>query len=344
MTVRAGPLMLLCLAIACADEGEAPAPEPLVAASTAIVGRGTFVPTIRASGTVVPRAGAVARLAAPAPSRVTAVHVNAGDRVSAGQPLVTLDAPLFAADSAGATAALDAAQAAWERAVRLQREGILAAREVEQRAAELAQARALAATSRRNAELAVLRSPIAGVVTRIDAALGASVDPAMTLVEVVDTRGLELALQLPPAEAARLRSGMRGRLAVPGADTVAILVVAVGAAVDPASRTVPVRARPLTMAGLRVDQTVTALIELPAIADATLLPASALVPEGDSAIVVFTVDSARVVHRTPVTIGPRSDLVVTILAGVTAGQTVVTDGAFAMVDGATLEPADSGRP
>ncbi len=331
-------------AAGCGGGEEAAPPEPLVAAATAPVLRGDFTPAIHASGTVVARSGALARLAAPAPSRVTAVHVNLGDRVAQGTPLVTLDAPLFSADSAGTAAALTAAQAAWERAVRLEQEGIVPAREVEQRAAELAQARASAATSRRNAELSVLRAPITGVVTGLDASLGASVDPGMTLVEVVDPRSLDVAIALSPDDAARIRPGMPVTISAPGIGPIKARVVAIGAAVDPASRTVTVRARPAAATGLRVDQTVTAVITLPSLPDAILVPAAAIVPEGDSAVVVFTVDSARVVHRTPIIIGQRSDSIVTVRQGLTPGEIVVTAGAFAMVDGATLDHAAGVRP
>ncbi len=344
MTRRVAIALALLLGAGCGGDEEAPPAEPLVAAATAPVIRGDFTPTIRASGTVVARSGALARLAAPAPSRVTAVHVNLGDRVAEGAPLVTLDAPLFSADSAGSAAALTAAQAAWERAVRLQHDGIVPAREVEQRAAELAQARAAAATSRRNAELSVLKAPMAGVVTALDAALGASVDPGTMLVEIVDPRSLDVAIALSPDDAARVRPGMHVTITAAGIEPLDARVVTIGAVVDPASRTVTVRARPLASTALRVAQTVRAEIALPTVTDATLVPASAIVPEGDSVVVVFTVDSSRVVHRTPITIGERSDSVVTVRQGISAGEMVVTAGAFAMVDGAALDRNTGSRP
>lgn len=334
-----GLLCALALAAGCGQEAEPPPAEPFVTAETATVTLGDFTPTIRATATVTPRAGAVARLAAPAPSRVTAIQVGLGDRVAAGQALVTLDGPLFSADSASTAAQVSAAEAAWERAVRLQREGILPVREVEQRAAELAQARAAAAASRRNAELAVLRAPIAGVVTRLDAALGAAVDPSMPLVEVVDPSAVELSLAILPEEASGLRVGMRGHVVVGGGESVAFVVTAIGGVVDPASRTVAIRARPSTPRGLRVGQSVAAVIELPPVPASVMIPAAALVPEGDSATVVFTVDAERVVHRTPVTIGARADSLVTIRTGLDVGETVVTAGAYSMVDGATLDQA-----
>ncbi len=336
------PYRLMCalaFAAGCGEDVEAPPAEPLVTAETATVAVGDFTPTIRATATVTPRAGAVARLAAPAPSRVTGIQVGLGDRVAAGQALVTLDGPLFTADSASAAAQVSAAEAGWERAVRLQGEGILPVREVEQRAAELAQARATAAASRRNAELAVLRAPIAGVVTRLDAALGAAVDPSMPLVEVVDPSALELSLALLPEQASGLRVGMRGHFMVAEGESVAFVVTAIGAVVDPSNRTIAIRARPSSPRGLRVGQSVAAVVELPPVAASLMIPAAALVPEGDSATVVFTVDAGHVVHRTPVTVGVRADSLVTILTGLEVGETVVTAGAYGMVDGATLGQA-----
>jgi multidrug resistance efflux pump len=63
---------------------------------------------------------------------------------------------------------------------------------VEQAASEVAKARSEAVAARRSAQLSVLRSPIAGVVTRLTAVLGASVDVNQPLVEVADPSSLDV--------------------------------------------------------------------------------------------------------------------------------------------------------
>lgn len=339
MTSRhAVPFLALVATLACGGSpGEEEAPIPIVEAGTAATVRGDFIPTVRASGRVVPRTGGIARLAAPVSSRITRVHVTVGDRVRPGDPLVTLDVPLLASTAAEADAARDAAEADWQRAVRLEREGILPAREVERRAVERARAVATALAAHRAADLGVLRAPIAGTVTRMDAMLGAEVDPATPLVEVVDPRALDVELDVTPATARLVRPGAVVAIDAGGPTPLGGRVTTVSSAVDPDRRTVAVRVR-VTGSELRLDQSVTATITLPAMHRAVLVPTAAIVPVGDSAMSVFVVDSAGVVTRRPVTLGPRSDSVAVVVAGLDSGQTVVTTGAFGMVEGSVVRP------
>src|SRR2546430_11492826 len=81
--------LLLAMAVAgCkggAAAGDAATPQAVVGAQTAVVTKGPFTETLGAIGTVVPRPGHVAALAAPQPARITHIYVTAGptDRGSA---------------------------------------------------------------------------------------------------------------------------------------------------------------------------------------------------------------------------------------------------------------------
>src|SRR5262245_43393569 len=190
---RPQAVLLLALIVACGEGAgeEAETATPVVSVRTAIVTAGTFTETIGAIGTVAPRPGHLASLGAPGPTRVSAVLVAVGQHVSVGHPLVELDQSTFQAAAQSADAALAAAERAHERAQRLAAEGIAPRKDVDQAAAELARARADAVAARRAEQLAVLRSPIVGVVTRLDASLGASVDVGQPLVEVADPAALD---------------------------------------------------------------------------------------------------------------------------------------------------------
>src|SRR5439155_1615817 len=76
-----------------------------------------------------------------------------------------------------AATALETAQHNFARAARLVQAGILPQKDSDQAASELAQAQVAAVTARRSQQLATLRAPLSGVVTRMSAVLGASVDP-----------------------------------------------------------------------------------------------------------------------------------------------------------------------
>ena len=113
---------LLALALACKGKEEAPAEttKSVVAANTVTASIEPFTHTVAALGTVVSRPGRFAALSAPSPTRITKVHVAAGDRVSAGSSLVEFEQVGFNAAASAADASLTAAQRNYERAQRLQ--------------------------------------------------------------------------------------------------------------------------------------------------------------------------------------------------------------------------------
>jgi len=150
---------------------------------TAVVGVGTaaatlerFPQTIGAIGTVSARPGRYAALAAPGPTRVARIFVVAGQRVSKGDSLIEFERAPFDAAALSAAAALASAERNAARAARLAQAGILPQRDADQAAADLAAAQSAAVTARRAQELATLRAPLAGVVTRMSAVMGASAD------------------------------------------------------------------------------------------------------------------------------------------------------------------------
>src|SRR5689334_14766123 len=112
------------LAVACtksgADEAAAETKtQAVVGAEVATIRTERFVETVDAIGNVIPRAGHVASLAAPAPTRVTGTPVSFGSHVQKGDLLVELDRSPFESAAKSADAALAAAQSAADRAKRL---------------------------------------------------------------------------------------------------------------------------------------------------------------------------------------------------------------------------------
>jgi cobalt-zinc-cadmium efflux system membrane fusion protein len=307
-----------------------------VTASVATVGSQRFVETVDAVGTVTPRAGHVASLAAPSPTRVARVLVTVGATVKAGDPLVEFDQAAFDAAATSADAALTAAEKASERAQRLADAGVSPRKDAEAAVAELAVARANAVTARRARELSTLHSPINGVVTRMIAVLGANADAGQPLVDIADPGALDVVLTLSAADAARARAGNAVTLfagASAGDSSVASGVIAeVAAAVDSASRGVFARVgvgaskRPL-----RIGESMFGRIAVAVHASVPVVPLESLVPNGEG-FRVFVVDDKGIAHAREVTIGGRSDHGAWITDGVKTGERVVTTGAYGMDD------------
>jgi RND family efflux transporter MFP subunit len=330
-----------------AGEGEAET-KAVVSAKTAVASVEPFTHTISAIGAVVARPGRYAALSAPSPTRIARVHVAAGQRVAAGAPLVEFERLSFNAEASGAQSKLTAAQRAYDRAARLAEEGIVPRKDVEQAAAELGAARAVAVTARRAQQLSVLRSPVSGVVTRMSAVLGAPADAGQVLVEVADPSAFDVVLMLGPTETGAVRPGAPVTISagekVGGEPLGTGTVASIGAAVDTASRSVAIRVAVRTpRRALRLGESVYGEIAVETQPKAVVIPVEALVPEG-AGYKVFVVDKTGTAHEREVKIGGRTPTKVEIVEGLTGGETVVTQGAFGVEDSAKVTTPTPAKP
>ena len=341
---RAGLVIAMCLA-ACGrsgdgDEPREPAQGVVAGAKVEVVHTAPFTETIGAIGSVQARAGHSAALAAPSPTRVTRVLVSMGQRVNVGQPLVELDAAAFRAQLNSAEAAFASAERAFERAQRLNQEGIAPRKDVEAANAELARARSDLVSARRQLELATIRSPLSGVVTRLVAAIGSPADVTQPLVEVVDPSALDILLSVTPTQAGRVRTGNKVTLAAgqnAAGEPLGIGTVAdVSSAIDTVTRSVGVRVTmPAARRPLRVGETVFGQIGVAMRPSAVVVPIVALVPDGEN-FKVFVVDAAGIAHSRSVEVGAKTDSLAEIRNGLAAGERVVTYGAYGVDDSAKV--------
>jgi len=330
----------LSAAVACTKRGdEEAAAQARVPVKVALAQMQPISENIGAIGSVTARPGFVAILTAPSQARVTRVAVSPGESVVRGQILVQLDPLPFQTATQGAQASLSAAQQNYDRAQRLVAAGIAPRKELDQAAAELAIARGAAATAQRSQALSTLRSPLNGSVTRLSATLGTFVDANQQLVEVTDTRALDLVLVVSPTDAAKVHTGALVTLSAgqsaSGEPLGTGTVQSVSALVDSATRGVAVKVRaPATLRPLRVGETIFGQIAV-GTRTAVTVPADALVPEGDT-FRVFVVDANSIAHARPVAVGSRTGGFVEIRSGLAAGEKVVTYGAYGVEDSARV--------
>ncbi|MGH7619289.1 MAG: efflux RND transporter periplasmic adaptor subunit [Gemmatimonadaceae bacterium] len=323
-----------------------------VAAKTMVIQRQSFTESLGAIGAVAARPGHVATLMAPAPGRIATVSVAPGQAVQANQVLVELDQAPFQAALQSANAAYSAADQTHQRLLRLLPEGIVARKEVEQAAADVARTHADVVTAQRALELSRLRSPIAGVVTKMTGTLGASVDPSQAIVEISDPTMLDVLLSVTPGEAARVHPGEKVSLSAGqagGGDALGVgTVTDLSSTIDTATRSVTVRVRvPASRRPMRIGETVFGAIAVSSHPAAIVVPLEALVPEGD-AFHVFVVDANGMAHERDVKVGGKTATSAEIVEGLAAGERVVTFGAYAVQDSAKIVPptteGDSAKP
>jgi membrane fusion protein, multidrug efflux system len=116
------------------------------------------------------------------------------------------------------------------------------------------------------------------------------------------------------------------------------VVASVDAAVDTASRSVPVRVTLTTpRRALRLGESVYGVIAVSTQPDAIVVPAEALVPgDAPGRYRLFVVDRTGTAHARDVQVGGRTESSVEITHGLKGGETVVTQGAFGLADSAKV--------
>jgi RND family efflux transporter MFP subunit len=317
--------------------------------------RGNLRAIIRTTGVVTPAAGAEFIVTATEPGRIVEMPPAEGDRVARGDVLVRFDVPAAAAelarhqaDIARTQAVLENARIAQVRARELLERGIISRREMEDAdrgvadaQADVARAEAARRTWEGTAARAIIRAPFAGVIAQRlhnpgDLVQGIATDPILRL---IDPDRLELTASIPAADATRVLPGAAARVTSvtePVMLVVATRPVAGAAGADPIAR--------LSFAPgstLPADTRVDIEIEGEEHVDAVLVPAGAIIKNGNqAAVLVATGDRAE---RRVVTTGLADSDSVEIVSGVQAGELIITRGQAGLADGAVIS-VDLPRP
>jgi len=315
--------------------------EPVAASTVAPVGT---VP-----GQVIPNEDRTARLGATVRGRVIAVRVRPGDRVSAGRVLVTLQSPeagMAQSDVEKARAQASYARSARERAERLlslkaipQQDYDRAIADDELASAELRRAKSVAeqigAAASATGEIAI-RSPLNGVVLARTAVPGAVIEAGTPLVVVTDPSTLWLSIDAPENLAALFRVGAQLRFTVPAypADSFSARIDAVGAGLDPSTRTLSIRGV-IRNRGDRLKPEMLASVSAAGggALSAPFVPEDAVqLLDGKSVVFVAHPDSTGGAHFVPRTVqlGSRSGGRIAITQGLAPGDLVVTRGALSI--------------
>ena len=305
-----------------------------------------------------------ARLGAPGRGRIIAVRVQPGDRVARGQALVTMqsaDAGMAQSDVSKANAEVTSrrAQAQYATSARGRAERLLTLKAIprqeyeraiaddEQARAALSQAEAEVRRAHSTATLMgadagsaageiVLRSPIAGVVLARTAQPGAVVDAGAPLAIVTDPTSLWLQVKASEQFSALFRRGGQLHFVVPAyaTDDFTARIEAVGAGLDPETRTLAVRGAVGNANGrLKPEMLATVLVEGGARSTVAFVPDDAvqLIDGKPTVFLAFpNANGAVRFARREVALGSRANGRVAVFRGLMPGDVVVTAGAFAV--------------
>jgi cobalt-zinc-cadmium efflux system membrane fusion protein len=288
-------------------------------------------------GRVTLAANALAALGAPVSGTVERVHVSTGASVAAGSPIATLrsaDAALGRASLDAAGAGVRAAKAAAGRDRRLFEAGVVARQdwEASQAAAEKAQADYRAAQAQVRAMggpgangVTVLRSPIAGVVTRIETQVGGFLTQGALVAEVADQSRAEYVFDAPAAAAGSIRLGQPIHVQTPDGQEAPATISAVAPGAS-GGNTATVRATPSGKTA-PVGSVVSARVMTEAAGDGAIIVPSEAVQTVEGRPVVFVVEATGF-RAKPVTPGRVAAGSTEILRGLTGDERIAGKGAF----------------
>jgi RND family efflux transporter MFP subunit len=322
---------------------------PVTAMAAAI---GSITAEAHATGLVAPAPGAELLVIAPEPARIVEMPKAEGDTVRRGDVLVRFEIPSTAAEvskqeaeTKRAQARLENARAALARARDLFDRGVAARKEVEDATREIADAEADLAAAQAGTTAAgaiaarsVVRATFDGIVARRTHNPGDLVEAtaADAVLRVVDPRRLEVIASVPIMDSLGITVGAPARIvdAPASAGDDSLRVVARPAVVQPGTATVAVRIAFAKPTRYPIGSPVQVAIETDTHKNAVLVPASAVVHEGnETAVFVVEKETAR---RREVKTGIESGDRVEIVSGVTPGEMVITSGQNGLPDGARV--------
>ncbi|RKG84960.1 efflux RND transporter periplasmic adaptor subunit [Corallococcus terminator] len=286
---------------------------------------------------------------------VQSIPVRPGTPVKQGQVLLVVDprreqASLRAtqAQKASAVASREFARKTRERSARLLKEGLVSRQDYDQAVAQadqaVAQAQAVEAQiQNQQVQLGFFKvsAPFDGIVGDIPVKLGDYVTPQTGLTIVDQNALLELSVQVPVAQAARVKTG-ETPLEVLDADGKPIVrapAFFVATTPNPITQLVEVKAAFQNNGALKAGQLVRAQLVYD-VREALKMPTTAVTRQGSQAfaMVVGEGDAGTVVKRQPVTLGLVQGNDYEVLKGLDAGTQVVVSGVQQLRDGMAIQP------
>jgi membrane fusion protein (multidrug efflux system) len=302
-----------------------------------------FAQEIEALGTA--RAKEAVEITAKVSNIVTAIRFDEGQRVTAGQVLVELDAAQVRADLAAAEAALVESRAQAERSRALSASAALSKAQVDQIEATLKANEARVAAAKARLADTVIRAPFGGRTGLRRVSLGSLVSPGSVITTLDDTSTIKLDFAVPESFVSLMSTGLpigATSVAYPGV-TFEGRVASIDSRVDPQTRSVLVRAevpngdgrlKPGMFMGVRLQREVPPTL---------MLPEAAVVPDQGRTF-VYVVEDGKA-ERREVALGRRRPGEVEVVTGLRANERVVVEGTQKLRDGAAVrEAGEPARP
>lgn len=338
-------------------EKQGPPPE---AVGTAAAKEQSWEATLEAVGSVSSALGV--SIGNEVPGLVQRIAFESGARVREGQVLVELDASVERAELASARAQEALAGVNAARARILAAQGVFSRAQLDQAESEIKALTARVESLRAQLARKIVRAPFAGRLGIRAVNLGQYLDPGSPITMLETTDEVFVDFTLPQQRLADVSVGMPVRARVEGTTWPVVegTIAAIEPALDALTRAVRLRARvPNDNDRLRSGMFVSVAVVLPQPAAYVTVPAPAIIHAsyGDSIFILQdkppdepgmreTPDGkpVKIARQRFVRTGPRRGDFVAVLEGVSAGQAVVSAGAFKLRNGSPVFVTDVAVP
>jgi membrane fusion protein (multidrug efflux system) len=279
------------------------------------------------------------RLRPDVPGRVVQLLFREGQYVGAGTPLVRVDDAMLRAQRERAAADRDLARQQLARIRLLREQNAATPADLERAEATARSAEAALNVIQVQLQRTTVRAPFSGVVGQRFVSIGDYVTSANPLLTIQTVDPQRAVLEIPERHAGLLRSGQTVQFTVaayPGR-TFNAQVEFVDPVVQPSTRTIIVKARaPNRDRVLSSGMFIEARLATATRASAVVIPEDAVQPLRTANVVWAVVDGRA--SRRVVQLGARSQGVVEVRDGITAGELVVVGGLERMAEGMPVAP------
>ena len=276
-----------------------------------------------------------------APGVVSRIHFDSGATVKAGQVLVELDANVERAQLASIRSRRKLADQSLQRSRALVQSGALPQAQLDSDESALNSASADTAALEAQIARKIVRAPFAGRLGIRAVNLGQYLPPGTTLTVLESAEATSVDFQLPQQELQRIREGATVRILAQEGDAKPLgegVITAIDPSIAALTRSMKVRASvPDQEQRLRPGMFVNVQVVLPGKRKVVCVPATSVVHAayGDSVFIVEQGSNpgpdgkpGSIARQQFVRLGDAQGDFVSIEEGVTAGQQVVTAGAF----------------
>lgn len=272
--------------------------------------------------------------------RVTAVHVQEGQRISRGQLLATVEQNTYQNNYDVAEAALEQAQDNFDRLDQLYKKGSLPERDYIAVKVGLVQAKANRQTAAKNLQDTKLYASFSGIITQKQTEAGATAAPGIPAFTIVKTDKVYAVASITENEISAMKIGADAQIYIPSiGKKITGKVSIINPQGDNLSKTYTVKLRLDNPGGELLPGMIADIsINTGKVLDALVIPAQAIVRDPDNINYVFVAKAENTAFKKRVSISKMTGTnSVVVTEGLQAGDKLIISGQTNLEDGTPVK-------